>query len=254
LKRIAVVGALAIFALAACFDWTALSPSADAGFALQLQGGCAVLGAPTGGALSLSGNPFTVSFWMTVDTATPGLVVWHGGSAVGEPGWSFAVDANGQMIDFCIANNSDKVCVQAAFTLRDAIHVAITSAPGPSEHMRAMQLYTLDWTAGETKHTLATNNTADNSWGTSAVFSLGGAWSDAGCERTADVTLHDVRVWSSALAASELDANYNKNIDGGVTVEFRLDEGSGTTAADSTNNVLPLTLVAPFTWARSPFP
>jgi hypothetical protein len=257
LRRVVVAApfVLVIATVGSCFDWAALSP--DAGSALQLQGGCAALGLPTGSAISMTGTAFTVSFWMSVDTAASGPIVWQGGTMLGEAGWSFSIDASEPKIVFCVGNQDlNPQCVQAPFMLHHAIHIAMTTAPGTVNFTRSVNLYTLDWTAGQTAHTLAdTNDTAINTWVTTSVFTLGGADVDGGCTRTSPVTLGAVRVWPSALGAPALDANFNQDIScAGLAADFRLDEGAGSVATDCSNSEPALTLVEPFAWVPSPFP
>ena len=248
--RRSVLG-LAIVALASCFDWAALSPTTT----LELDGGCAALGAPSGGSISMSGMAFTVAFWMQLDTATSGPIVWQGGTAVGEAGWSFSV-ASGPKISFCLANETTAPrCVQAPITLHHAIHVAATTTPGTVDFTRVVNLYMLDATMSQTTHSLVgMDNAAVNTWSSSSVFTLGGAFADGGCTRTSPVTLGGVRVWSSAVDVPTLDQNLGVGsaCDGGVA-DFRLEEGSGATARDCNKNEPPLTLIQPFAWVTSPF-
>jgi hypothetical protein len=257
LRRIALAAPILglVVAVASCFDWQALSP-ADAGSALQLQGGCAALGQPPGSTISLTGTAFTVSFWMWVDTPVSGPVIWQGGTALGEAGWSFSIDASGPKVDFCLANQtSNPRCIQAAIVPRHAIHVAVATAPGAVDFTRTVNLYLLDWTAGQTTHTLAAaDNAAVNTWATMSVFTLGGAY-DGGCTRTSPVTLGAVRVWPSMLDGAALDTNFNQAVAcAGLAADFRLDEGFGALATDCSKNEPSLTLIQPFAWVPSPFP
>ena len=245
-----VVGIGLAIAGASCFDWSALSAKAEDGgvVALSLQGGCAAL--PDGGAISLSNTPFTVSFWMVASATTSGPIVWQGGTVVGEAGWSFSVQ-KGSTLSFCITNESSNNprCVEAPITAGDAIHVAVTSAPGTVDFTRSMNLYTLDWTKGETSHTVTSANDAVNTWSTSATFTLGGAFADGGCGRTSSVTLGSLRVSSGVLALSTIDMINDDAGCGSFTADYLLDDGSDASARDCSGHEPALVLMQPFTWA-----
>jgi hypothetical protein len=245
-----IVFGLAIVALASCFDWAALSPTT-----LELDGGCAALGAPGGGSISMSGMAFTVAFWMQIDTATSGPIVWQGGTAVGEAGWSFSVDSNGPKVSFCLANETTAPrCLSAPISLHHAIHVAATTTPGVVDFTRVVNLYMLDATNNQTTHSLVgMDNAGVNMWSSMFVFTLGGAYTDGGCTRTSPVTLGGVRVWPMALDMSTLDQNLKVASSCGGLADFRLDEGSGTTAGDCNKTEPALTLIQPFAWVTSPF-
>ncbi len=258
LSLLAVATALVVAPAASCFDWKSLTPTTDAS-ALKLGGGCAFLDEPLDAStIKLSDDPFSVSFWMRLDDITAGPIVWQGGTQTGESGWSIAITST-PLLAFCIVNASaTPACVHAPIIPEHLIHVVATSAPG-STFGRTQNLYTLDWTAGQSKHTLAaSSNNAVNGWATASVFTLGGAYVDGGCTRMSHATLASVRIWTTELDAGTLATDYVFTSDctasPGLLAYYHLDEGSGATAADCTKNQPPLTLTTPVARVPSPFP
>src|SRR6476646_4497947 len=90
-------------------DDTGPIEAGEAGYALLAAGGCA----SSGLTLSLTDQEFSLSLWLRVDEVPANdsdvlPIVWNGGRAASEQGWSLDLTRGG--VEFCVADANGGVC------------------------------------------------------------------------------------------------------------------------------------------------
>jgi hypothetical protein len=235
------------------------SDAARAGTALQTNDACATLAGASN--LSLSNDELTIELWLRLDappadaSAELEPILWKGGRATSEPGWSLDVGASGLV--FCVASDVAQACTTPyALSVGHLVHVGVRSTVlVQTSGSRAVTIYARDVTSGETAHTaVASMSAAPNAWNTSALFTIGGA--DA-CANAASFTIDDLRIFTTVQTAQSFDAEQSVNIACTTTAlaaDYAFDEGSGSSAADCSSDAFTLALGAGTAFVPSPFP
>lgn len=240
------------------------SGTSRAGSALQVKTACATSSSPMiSSSFSFSNASFTVSFWFRPDmplmfSQEIHPIVWNGGRSTADPGWLIGIQFTSLV--FCVADAGTFVCASAPGSLGVIGHqihiVGVSAIAGGS---RSLELWALDATTAESVHAMVAKaaNLA-NSWTSTAVFTVGGVVANNGCTANVQGTIDDLRLWSTALAPTQFDANYKQTIpcnDPNLVGDFTFDEGMGTVAGNCTLKTQQLAITGSSTWiVPSPFP
>lgn len=214
------------------------------------------MGDPSSGALDFGSGDFSVSFWMkgagysSQGSSVNIPVSKKNSNAGGTAGYSFRYTSSNQMI-FTIGNGSSDFEITAP---------TATAADNQWHHYLGVR-------SGSTSYfyidqALVGSTSVSGSTSSSDIFAVG---DDSGTQRNVNAVIDEVRVYNTALTAAQIQALYalgqsdkfnssvsqpqgTGRLDSGLAGYWRLDDGSGTSATDSSTNGNTGTLTNSPTW------
>lgn len=212
------------------------------------------VGDPGSGVLDFGSGDFTVGFWMKNNgyiNQTPGSSInmalnKKAADTPGSAGYEFYYASNNKMV-LVVGNGSTDYTITApiATTGDNLWHYYIGMRSGSTVY-----LYIDSQLAGSIAVSGSTSNSNSFLYG-----------SDGNAARNADAVIDEVRVYNRALAVTEIQALYdqgggtkinivgtNNNLQSGLAGYWRFDEGTGTSAVDSSVNGSTATLTNGPTW------
>jgi hypothetical protein len=208
----------------------------EAGYALQASGGCA----SSGVTISLSNLEFSLSLWLRVDSTNIAdsdvlPIVWNGGRAPSEQGWSLNLTKGG--VEFCVADQNGNTCTPKwPIPVLHLVHVFVTSPYTGQTSGRSLNIYAHDISDGSstTHASVATVSGAQGNWATSAPFTIGGAQIGPSCTSPAHVTVDRVIVYSGIVPTNVMDIAETHNVctSTNALADYEMDEGAGKVAKD----------------------
>lgn len=197
-------------------------------------------------------SPFSCSTWVKMDDATKFRILAKSGSGTGNIEWLFTTNASDKLALYCYDNTSDVSIARlsAAITSDEDswIHVAATYSGGGNN--TDINIY---------KNGVNINDSTLASGSYTAMHNGIGNLTIGNFRRTvnvdyADGTIDEVSLWDRELTAGEVTEIYNSGLptdlsdENGLVGYWRLDEGTGTSATDSSTNSNTATLINGPTW------
>ncbi|MDB2505769.1 LamG domain-containing protein [bacterium] len=178
---------------------------------------------------------FTIEFWMKADAVNSGVVIQlsAGSGEDAEDNVSFNVNMPGSaelqlFYEYGSGSNESNTTSDFDLTTNTWIHVAVVrdDASGTA----------LFYKNGVLVETETASNAPSDGTSSSANMSIGNNFANS---NGFDGELAHVRVWSDARSAAEIAHYYNRTIDStasNLVGYWKLDEGTGSTVADSSSN------------------
>jgi hypothetical protein len=197
------------------------------GYALGASGGCA-----TGTNVPLSNIQFTITLWLRVDMPSSNSIlpiVWSGGRAPSEPGWSLDLTSTG--VIFCVADQNGATCTPSyAIVPGHLVHLGIVSPYNGQTSGRSMTVYAMDRSAGASTHTqVATVAGAQGNWSSTTPITIGGAAIGPTCTSPSNVTVDRLHFVGGLVSVQVLDTTASSSsCSVGVAADYEFDENTGT--------------------------